>query len=257
MTSGNTPVALVTGGAGGIGAAIAARLIGQGASVALVDIRADAVKRTAATMGAHPYAVDISDPDSVAALRARIEGDLGPVDWLVANAGLVVPEAPTWAQPSDVWRRAFGVMLDGPRIGITEFVPGMVDRGHGRVVIVASIGGLMPLAGFAPYAAAKAGAIALGRTLATEFETVGGDLGAAVVAPGLVRTDIGANSKSLLGRTAGGATEYFGKGLPPDEVAANVIAAIDHPGGVTVVQAEPSQQLNDAIAELNASVHSS
>ena len=152
--------AVVTGGAGGIGAGIAAALAEQGARVVLVDVAQERLAATAARLRARgadvaTAVVDVADPDAVEALAARLFDAGDPVRVLVNNAG-VEATGPLWDTPVDQWRRLFGINVDGVFHGIRSFVPRMgasPDRSY--VVNISSIGGISTGPFMAPYVASK------------------------------------------------------------------------------------------------------
>lgn len=181
-------VAVVTGAAGGIGRAFAARLARDGAHVALLD-RADASAAAAeiAEAGGHALAVacDVTDEASVAGAAATVARELGPATVLanVAGAGVRAPfEQVTFAD----WRRTVAVNLDGPFLTCAAFAPAMRSAGHGRILNVASSMIATSVSGFVPYLASKMGLVGLTRALANDLGEHG--VTANAIAPGLTRT---------------------------------------------------------------------
>ena len=169
--------ALVTGGASGIGAACAKRLSDDGVRVVTADIAAGADER-----------LDVTDPDAVDSLRAR----LGRVDILVNSAGVVGPSAPLVDVDFAEWRRTFRINVDGTFLLCRAFVPGMVDAGWGRVVNLASIAAKDGNPGQSAYSASKAAVIALTKSLGKEVATTG--VLANVVAPAAVESPMNAGT---------------------------------------------------------------
>jgi 2-dehydro-3-deoxy-L-rhamnonate dehydrogenase (NAD+) len=167
--------ALVTGGASGIGAACATRLTADGIDVVTTDLAAGADER-----------VDVSDPDSVAALRDRV----GAVDVLVNSAGVIGPSAPLVDLDLNAWRRTFAVNTDGTFLMCRAFAPAMVERGWGRIVNVASIAAKDGNPTQSAYSASKAAVIALTKSLGKELATTGVLVN--VVAPAAVATPMNA-----------------------------------------------------------------
>lgn len=183
-------IALVTGGARGIGKAIALRLAGCGASVAIVDVRKDAAEETAAEIDelgvrGHAYACDVSSFEAVEALSEEIGRDFEKVDILVNNAGITRDKLLLRMKPED-WNAVISVNLTGAFNFIKVFGPPMLKRREGSVVNIASVIGLMGNAGQANYAASKAGVIGLTKAVAKEFAARGVRVNA--VAPGFIRT---------------------------------------------------------------------
>ena len=193
-------VALVTGGSRGIGFAAARGLGGRGATVVLVGRAAEAAGSAAATLVADGISAvgvgcDVSRAEEVAALPGRL-GALAAVDILICAAGVMSERtAKTLRTSESEWRRVMAVDLDGVWRTMAAFVPGMVERRHGRVVAVSACLGRMSgpgnAGGLAPYRVAKAGVNALVRNLAHEQGL--GMRGVLVDAtcPGHCRTDMG------------------------------------------------------------------
>src|SRR5581483_11494307 len=153
--------ALVTGGASGIGAAIARRLAAEAANVVIGDLNADGARRVAAEIGAEGAALDVTDPASVASVvEAR-----GPFEILVNNAGTDDFAFFTDMTP-ERWRRLLAVNLEGVFACTQAVLPAMQEAGYGRIVNVASEAGRVGSKGSAVYSAAKGGVIAFTKTIA-------------------------------------------------------------------------------------------
>jgi len=165
-------VAVITGGARGIGLATAERFVRSGAKVALWDL--DGAEAAARRIeGAIGCAVDVTDEKSVAAALAETERRLGPVAILVASAGIAGPNATVADYPVDAWRKVIEVDLNGVFLCCRAVVPGMVKRNYGRIVNIASIAGKEGNPNAAPYSAAKAGVISLTKSLGKELAQTG------------------------------------------------------------------------------------
>ena len=175
MTS--SVVALVTGGASGIGQATARRLALDGVGVITAD-----VNRTADVV------VDVSDS---AAVRNTAKG-VGPVDILVNCAGIIGPNKSLWDITDDEWASTFAVNVTGTFNCCRAFVPGMKERGWGRVVNIASMAGKDGSPGFAAYSASKAAVIGLTKSLGKELATSGVLVNA--VAPAIIETPMTADT---------------------------------------------------------------
>jgi NAD(P)-dependent dehydrogenase (short-subunit alcohol dehydrogenase family) len=173
--------ALVTGAGQGMGAAIAARLAHDGHDVAVNDINADTARATAERIGGTPHPFDVADPD---AARAAVE-QIGAVDILVANHAYMTM-APFEAADRADWDRTIAVNLLGTATLLELVAPGMVDRGFGRVVVIASEWGVIGWPNATSYAASKGGLIALVKSAARAL----GPHGIAVnaIAPGITDT---------------------------------------------------------------------
>lgn len=194
--------AVITGGASGIGLALARALGARGVRVLVSDIRADGLEEAVGALRASGFeaigaVADVSDATSVDALAEHARAVLGDIDLLCSNAGVVAPGAPTWEQQPAAWDRAIGVKLRGAIHCVRAFVPAMVERGRGHVLHTASSGGLAPLPGRSPYSASMHAVVGLTETLDAELRAVSSDLGATVLCPGLVDTPLGANSAAL------------------------------------------------------------
>lgn len=185
-------VVIVTGGGSGIGAAVCARFAEEGARVAVLDRDADAARGVAAGLGADPGSAlaveaDVTDYARVQAAVAETETALGPVDVLVNNAGWDVFRPFLDTDPA-LWRRLIAVNLEGALNLHHVVLPGMVERGRGRVVNVASDAARVGSSGEAVYAACKGGLVALTKTLAREHATHGITFNA--VCPGPTETPL-------------------------------------------------------------------
>lgn len=185
--------ALVTGGARGIGAAIALALAEEGCDVAVVDRSAKngagEVARRVEAAGRKALAIeaDVRDFAAAEAAVARTVAAFGRLDILVGNAGIVA-DAMSWKMTEAQWDTVLDVNLKGCFAYARAVAPVLRDRRGGRVVFIASINGLRGKAGQANYAASKAGVVALGKTLARELGHAGVTVN--VVAPGMVRTPL-------------------------------------------------------------------
>ena len=164
--------AVVTGGAQGIGRAIAERLLDSGAVVALWDrdaaLLAEAARELASRGEASTAVVDVTDAEAVAAAFASTVERHGAVDVMVNNAGIAGPTMPSWEYPLDEWRSVVDVDLNGVYYCCRAALPHMRGRDYGRIVNVASIAGKEGNPNAAAYSAAKAGVIALTKSLAKE-----------------------------------------------------------------------------------------
>lgn len=166
-------VAVVTGGARGIGFAAAKRALTSGASVAVWDIDqdrlADAVAALSKDGAVTGCTVELTDAASVGDAARDTIARHGRIDVLVNNAGITGGNAPAWEITPEVWRRVLDVNLTGSYLTIRAIVPHMIDRGYGRIVNVASIAGKEGNPNAAHYSASKAGLIALTKSLAKEL----------------------------------------------------------------------------------------
>ena len=188
----NGRVAIITGGAQGIGYAAAERLLLSGASVVLWDIDAKGLgkaREALAALGTVDSAtVELTDEAAVADATTRAASDHGRIDILVNNAGITGGNGPTWELAPAVWRRVIEVNLIAPYLTCRAVVPHMLQRGYGRIVNVASVAGKEGNPNASHYSASKAGVIALTKSLAKELATKGILVNA--VAPAAAKTAI-------------------------------------------------------------------
>jgi 3-oxoacyl-[acyl-carrier protein] reductase len=163
-------VAVVTGGAQGIGYATSERLLRSGASVVMWDIDAAKLEEAKASLGkigtVSGYVVELTSDAAVAATTAQTIKDSGHIDILVNNAGITGGNAPTWELDPEVWRRVIEVNLIAPFLTCRAITPHMTARGWGRIVNVASVAGKEGNPNASHYSASKAGVIALTKSLA-------------------------------------------------------------------------------------------
>ncbi len=241
-------VALVTGGAQGIGRAICQRLSANGALVALMDIEPEAARQTAgeiSTAGGRAIALagDVADPERLAAVVGEVQSQLGPISILVNNAGINTSKdrRPIHEYSPDDWHRILRVDLTGVYVVSKAVVPGMIRRGGGRIVNIASIAGLVPLRLQSAYVAAKAGVVNLTRSMALELGPSG--ILTNCVAPGSILTR---GTRSL----------FYGNTGEQSEVAKSLLAHVPlgRPGepeeiahAVTFLVAPEASYINGAV----------
>jgi 3-oxoacyl-[acyl-carrier protein] reductase len=187
----NGRVAIVTGGAQGIGRASAERMLASGAAVALWDLEGDLLSRTVAELSAHGsvsgQVVELTDEASVAAASAAtLAAHGGRIDILLNNAGITGGNGATWELDPDVWRRVVEVNLVAPYLVCRAVVPHMLARGWGRIINIASVAGKEGNPNASHYSASKAGLIGLTKSLAKELAARGVLVNA--IAPAVART---------------------------------------------------------------------
>jgi len=181
----NGRVAIVTGGAAGIGAGIAARLAAEGARVSLWDRDSAALDAAAA---AHHVALDVTDAAAVARAAEATAASLGKIDILVAAAGITGPNAPVRDYPIEAWDRVIDVNLNGLFYCNRAVVPFMERNGYGRIVNIASVAGKEGNPNASAYSASKAAVIGLTKSLGKEL--AGTEIRVNCVAPAAVKTAI-------------------------------------------------------------------
>ena len=184
--------AVVTGGAQGIGRAVAERFLASGAAVAIWD-RDAALAETAATELASrgrvvAIAADVSRLEAVEAARDRTLAALGRIDVLVNNAGIAGPTVRTWEYPPQAWAEVMAINLNGPFHCCRAIVPGMIAQNYGRIVNVASIAGKEGNPNASGYSASKAAVIALTKSLGKELATY--DIAVNCITPAAAKTAI-------------------------------------------------------------------
>ena len=183
-------VAVVTGGAQGIGHAIAERMLASGAVVSLWDLDAGKLAEAKSSLGkagkVFVEQVELTSEGAVAAAAARTIGAAGKIDIVVNNAGITGGNGTTWELAPDVWRRVLEVNLVAPYLVCRAIVPHMIENKYGRIVNVASVAGKEGNPNASHYSASKAGLIALTKSLGKELATKGVLVNA--VAPAAAKT---------------------------------------------------------------------
>jgi NAD(P)-dependent dehydrogenase (short-subunit alcohol dehydrogenase family) len=181
--------AVVTGGAAGIGFAIAQRLAASGAAVALWDRDATALERaTAAVPGVLTYALDVADADAVGRAAEATAKAMGRIDVLVCSAGITGPNVVTWEYPVAAWRNVMDVNLNGLFLCNRAVVPIMLQNDYGRIVNIASVAGKEGNPNASAYSTSKAGVIGLTKSLGKELAKT--PIRVNCVTPAAVRTAI-------------------------------------------------------------------
>jgi 3-oxoacyl-[acyl-carrier protein] reductase len=175
-------VALVTGAASGIGEAVAARLLDEGAKVASLDLRPGGPAGVLAIGG------DVSRSQDITAAVAQTQDELGPIDVLVCSAGITGASLETVDVTDDEWKQVMAINADGVFFSNRAVLPGMIERGYGRIVNVASIAGKEGNPMAAAYSASKAAVIALTKAIGKDVARTGVLVNA--VAPAVVDTPL-------------------------------------------------------------------
>ncbi|MEM5422066.1 MULTISPECIES: SDR family NAD(P)-dependent oxidoreductase [Paraburkholderia] len=188
----NNRVMVVTGGARGLGYAVAQRALRSGASVALWDIDAERLERARAELSelgkVSVVTVELTDEASVEAAAQQTVKTHGAIHALVNSAGITGGNGLTWELPVDVWRRVIEVNLIGSYLTCRAVVPRMIEQGYGRIVNIASVAGKEGNPNASHYSASKAGLIGLTKSLGKELATKGVLVNA--VTPAAAKTEI-------------------------------------------------------------------
>ena len=203
-------VALVTGGGRGIGRNVAVELAAAGMKVAVSARSQGEIEETAAEVGGLAIQCDVSDERQVEAMVAETEERLGPLDLLVANAGVSPDEETAWELDPADWWRTFEVNVLGVYLCNRAVIPGMLERRRGRIVNVASGAAYLPGGSSTSYSASKAAVHRFSETLANQLED---RIPVFSISPGLVRTSM---------------TDDFGDDAPwtPPELAPRLVRAL-------------------------------
>lgn len=184
--------AVVTGGARGIGYAIAERLVRSGATVSLWDLDAEAAAEAALELSkigpVHLAQVDVTDEASVQKAADKSLEAMGKIDLLVNNAGIAGSTAKLWELPVAEWRKVVEIDLIGPYLCCRSLVPMMLKNGYGRIVNIASVAGKEGNPNASHYSAAKAGVVALTKSLGKELAQ--SNILVNCVTPAVIETDI-------------------------------------------------------------------
>jgi 3-oxoacyl-[acyl-carrier protein] reductase len=204
-------VALVTGGGRGIGGSIARELADAGMQVGVTARTAEQVEAVASSIGGLALVGDVSREADVAGWVRAVADELGPVDLLVANAGIGNQDGASWEVPLETWWHIFEVNVLGVHLCCRAVIPGMLERGRGRIVITGSGAAYLPGSRHTAYPASKAAVCRYGETLATELS---GRIPVFYFSPGLVRTEM--------------TSDGFGDDAPwtPPELAPRLVRAL-------------------------------
>jgi len=188
----NNKVAVVTGGAQGIGLAIAERLLASGSSVCLWDRDEKLVRKTTTGLAKNGrvemLVMDVTDLESVKNAAKETKNTFGNIDILVCNAGIAGPSLKTWEYPIEEWQQVIDIDLTGVFNCLHVVSPIMIDQKYGRIVNIASVAGKDGNPNAAPYSAAKAGVIALTKSLGKELAEY--DIAVNCITPAAAKTRI-------------------------------------------------------------------
>lgn len=185
MSTYRNNVVVITGGASGIGLALAERFSKLGARIVLADLNADAVTRAADSLGCEGYAVDVRDADAVRALIEGARDRHGSIDLLFNNAGIGQTGLAESFDLQD-WRDTIDINVYGVIHGVQAAYPIMLEQGSGHIINTASVAGLFPSPGHVPYVTSKHAVVGLSRSLRAEGASHG--VKVTVVCPGIIAT---------------------------------------------------------------------
>ena len=219
MSALNGQTAVITGGAQGIGKAVAERLHKMGADIVLWDLDKDLAAEAANALGGQAYAVNVADWDSVATARDATLAQSGRIDILVNSAGVAGPNLPVVDYPVDTFAEIMAINLNGTFHTNRAVVPAMRDAGYGRIVNIASVAGKEGNPNASAYSASKAGVIGFTKSLGKELADL--DIAVNCVTPAAARTRIfDQMSEEFIGYML--AKIPRGRFLEPDEAAAMI-----------------------------------
>jgi NAD(P)-dependent dehydrogenase (short-subunit alcohol dehydrogenase family) len=179
--------ALVTGGGRGIGAEIARELAAAGMKVAVSARTREEVEQVATEIGGLAVVADVSKQGDVERMFADVDQGLGTLDLLVANAGIGIWEQESWTMDPHEWWRVHEVNVLGVYLCCRAVVPGMLERGSGRIVITGSGASYLPGSSQTAYSSSKAAVVRFGETLSNQLD---GHIPVFPISPGLVRTEM-------------------------------------------------------------------
>lgn len=248
-------VAVITGGASGIGAGLARQAVKRGMQVVLADRDEAGLAALAGELGAAALAVptNVADPASVEALAAAVFARHEAVDLLFNNAG-VLSTGLSWEIPADRWQQALDVNIGGIVNSLRAFVPRMLASDTAaRIINTASIGGFLPSPLMAPYSATKFATVALTESLAGELKMLGSKISVSLLAPGPVKSGIFREAPPGPAQTFHAAMLAMldENGLTPDEFAPLVFAGIDRGDYWIIPQPDA---FDDGFAARNATI---
>lgn len=199
----NGKVGVVTGGASGIGKAIAAAMIADGMQVMIADIELERLQLTAQEIGAAAFQTDVTSAEQVDALAQATVKQFGRVDVVCNNAG-IGPMAPLSQLTLNDWRWMLDVNLWGVIHGISSFLPLLrANPDGGHIVNTASMAGLMPVPGLVAYCASKYAVIGLSEAMIEDLAAEGSAIGVSILCPGPVQTDLGTSTRNRPADLAG------------------------------------------------------
>ncbi len=240
----NGKVAVITGGASGIGLALAERFGREGCAIMLADIEPEALNNAVAALRAKQiraegHVTDVADYAAVEALAAYTAETFGNVHLLFNNAGVSIT-GPTWAMSHDDWRWVWDVNVWGVVNGIKAFLPGMMAHGQlGHVINTGSLASFNGNGDHAPYCSSKAAVLGISQSLYSEMQAMMTGIGVSIVCPGMVATKIHqswrnrpegdtpwSDRESADEAVRAGSDEFQGRGIGPEAIADSTLEAV-------------------------------
>lgn len=209
-------IVLITGAARGIGRATAAALVGEGAQVVIADLDAELAGKAAAELGCRSRGLDVTDHAAFTAAMDATEREVGPLDVLINNAG-VMPIGPFEDDSPESTYRLFAINVFAVMHGTREAIKRMRPRGHGHIVNLASMAGVAPTPGATAYCSSKHAVVGFCESLWWELRGSGVDL--SYVLPSLVNTELAADVKRTRAANV----------IEPETVAAEIVGALKAP----------------------------
>jgi NAD(P)-dependent dehydrogenase (short-subunit alcohol dehydrogenase family) len=262
-------VAVITGGASGIGLAMAEAFGRRGLRVVLVDVEQPALDSACSRLNAREvvaqrYVCDVSDAAAMDTVAQAVAAQFGRIDVLVNNAGVGGRLGPLWdSQPGD-WAWTFGVNVFGVANGIRSFVPYMLRQGSGHVVNLSSLAGLTAPPFLGPYVASKHAVVGLSESLATELEMAGSAIRVSVVCPGHVQSRITESERNrpaafvapsktppaVLARIRAGFDLALGEPMAAGDVALRVLAGVEADEFLILTHPDLSDQVRTRLSSI-------
>lgn len=266
-------IALVTGGASGIGAALGEALARRGLEVALADLDEAELGRTVERLrglagSVSGHVLDVTDASAQEALVAHVERERGPIEFFVANAGVGGPLGPLWELDPADWAWTLGVNVQGVAHGLSAVLPRMIARRSGHVLVVSSLAGVAATPFLAPYAASKHAVIGLARAVEAELAVLGAPIGISVVCPGPVESRIADSERSrppelrprrqpapgLLEQLRAGFEAALADPMPASRFAERVLAELEAGTDFLLTHVEGLDDVSRALARTSAAL---
>lgn len=247
--------AFVTGGASGIGLAIADALAAQGLKITVADVNAAAIDEVVGARGEgwRGVVLDVRDRAGWAQAREEAEAAFGPVGLLINNAGIAPNGKGFTEMTPESYDRIVDINLGGVANGVFAFAPAMKERGRGHIVNTASMAGLTALAqGVSAYAVSKYGVVALSESL--RIELAGAGVGVTCLCPGFVLTGLAENTRRI-GGDMQDRSEIFTMALPsltPDQIGTMVVKAIEANDPYIVTHANSWRDVDARMKQIRA-----